>query len=97
MIDLFNSAIKNERNEEYSFFLSGDLSQMSNQRSFLSKHGFSIKQNNVYPCLRQKDIKNALTLIWQYKSDGWWHYCDDYIKHNICTKEEFNNYLHRTT
>ena len=71
MYNLLNSAIKNERSEEFTFFLSGDLSQMSNQRNFLNSRGIKTKQNNVYPCLRQSDVSEALGLIWKNKVDGW--------------------------
>jgi hypothetical protein len=95
MLDLLKSAITDERNEEYSFFLSGDLSQMSNQRTFLSNRGFSLKQNNVYPCLRKCDVEKAMKLIWEQKADGWWHYCDKYVELNICTKEDISNYWNK--
>jgi hypothetical protein len=89
MLDLLNSAANDERNKDYTFFLSGDLSQMSTQRSFLSSRGFDLKQNNVYPCLKEEDVEKALKLIWEQRVEGWWHYEDRYVKHGICTKEEF--------
>ena len=36
-------------------------------------------------------FKNALTAIWTYKPEGWWHYDDEYVKYNICTKEDILN------
>jgi hypothetical protein len=96
MYDLLNAAINNERDNNYSFFLQGDLCQMATQRLFLSKRGFDLKQNNVYPCLKQCDVERALTTIWIYKPDGWWHYSDEYVKYNICTKEEFMNTLKKS-
>jgi hypothetical protein len=91
MNDLFESAKNNDKSETHNFFLKGDLSQMSTKKQFLLNKGFSIQQNNVYPCLKESDVKNALTAIWKNKVEGWWHYKEEYIKHNICTKEEFKN------
>jgi len=96
MIDLIEAAQNNEKHENYTFFLDGDLSQMSSQKRFLNERGISTKQNNVYPCLRQSDVKEALTLIWEQRCDGWWHYCKYYVEFGICTKEEFNNRLQRS-
>lgn len=96
MYDLLNAAISKENNEEFTFFLSGDLCQMSSQRTFLNSRGIQTKQNNVYPCVRQSDVSEALRLIWINKVDGWWHYKDDYILHSICTNEEFMTYLKRS-
>ncbi len=92
MINLINSAIKKEENTKYSFFLSGDLLQMSTQKTFLLNKGFDVKQNNVYPCLKPTDVKKALGLIWEFKIDGWWNYEEKYIEFGISTKEELNNY-----
>lgn len=89
MYDLLKAAINNEKNEEFTFFLSGDLCQMSSQRVFLNSNGIKTKQNNVYPCVRNTDIPKALGLIWLHKTDGWWHYKNEFILYNICTKEEF--------
>ena len=89
MIELLTAAKKGESDKTYSFFLSGDLSQMATQRTFLNEHGVTTKQNNVYPCLKECDVEIALKLIWENRVDGYWHYEDRYIKHGICTKEEF--------
>ena len=83
----------NNDKDEFTFYLDGDLCQMSNQRWFLSECGVEVRQNNVYPCLRQKDVPRALTLIWQRKCDGWWHYKEKYVQYGICTEEEFYNRL----
>jgi len=95
MYDLLNSAINEEKNKEFTFFLSGDLCQMSSQRTFLNSRGIQTKQNNVYPCVRQSDVSKALRLIWESKTDGWWHYRDSYVFHSICTDDEFMAYLNR--
>lgn len=89
MFDLLNSAINIERNEEFTFFLSGDLCQMASQRNFLNSRGIITKQNNVYPCVKASDVKEALSLIWNVRVEGWWHYRDSYIKYSVCTSEEF--------
>lgn len=95
MIDLINSAIKDDGNEKFSFYLDGDLSQMSSQRRFLSERGIVIQQNNVYPCLRECDVEKAMRLIWEQRCDGWWHYKPQYLKYGICTEEDFTNRLKR--
>jgi len=95
MYNLLSSAIGDERNSDFTFFLQGDLMQMSSQRSFLNSHGIETKQNNVYPCVRQCDVASALQLIWSQKAAGWWHYMDKYVEYSICTKDEFLAYLNR--
>jgi len=77
----------------YTFFLSGDLNQMVTQRIFLVRHGFELQMNNVYPCLKPEDVPRAMGLIWSHKTEGWWHYLNEYVKHNICTKEQFMEHL----
>lgn len=95
MYDLLKSAVNGEENRNFSFYIEGDLCQMSAQRSFLNARGIETKQNNVYPCLRQEDVAEALHMIWDSKVEGWWHYMDDYVRHSVCTKEEFLAYLNR--
>lgn len=95
MCDLLNLAINNERNEKFSFYLDGDLSQMSSQRRFLNERGIVTQQNNVYPCLRESDVEKAMKMIWEQRCDGWWHYKKQYVEYNICTEEDFNNRLKR--
>jgi len=34
------------------------------QRKFLSAMGIQTKQNNVYPCLKEKNVQGALKIIW---------------------------------
>lgn len=93
MENLLHSAINNETNEEFTFFLDGDLSQMSSQKSVLNRNGIITKQNNVYPCLKEKDIPKAMEIIWNSRVEGWWHYKELYVKHNICTAKEFDERL----
>ena len=89
MYNLIESAISEEKNEDYSFYLEGDLCQMSSQREALNSRGVQTKQNNVYPCVKECDKTKALTIIWENRVEGWWHYEDLYVKRNICTKDEF--------
>ena len=96
MLDLVQSAINKERNTEFTFYLSGDLNQMSIQRSFLNGRGIETKQNDVYPCLRSSDVERALTLIWKFRVEGWWHYMEQYKNYNICTEDEFMNRLRKS-
>lgn len=79
--------------EEYTFFLSGDLNQMSIQKSFLISQGFDVGQTNVYPVLKHCDVTAALKLIYDKKIEGWWQYSKECIKRNICTTAEFTHQL----
>ena len=74
---------------KHTFFLKGDLCQMSSQRRVLNSNGIGTKQTDVYPCVKESDIPQALSIIWSNKVEGWWHYKKDYIKHSICTNEQF--------
>jgi 23S rRNA G2069 N7-methylase RlmK/C1962 C5-methylase RlmI len=77
-----------------AYYFEGDLCQMSNQRKFLLDNGFNIKMSNVYPTIESEEkFIEALKLIWQEKCDGWWHYNKEYIKYNICTIDEYKDYL----
>lgn len=93
MFNLIDLAVNNESNKEFTFFLEGDLNQMSTQRQFLNNRGIITKQNNVYPCLKEEDVPKALKLILVNRIEGWWHYKDKYIKHNLCTEEELKTYF----
>jgi hypothetical protein len=79
-----------------SFFLEGDLCQMGNQKRFLIEHGIRTEQVNVYPVVKGSDLKRALTLIWENRVDGWWHYKNEYVKLEICTEEQFDKRLMRS-
>jgi hypothetical protein len=79
--------------KEYTFYLSGDLSQMSSQKVFLCNQGFDVSQSDVYPVLKEEDVPRALKLIYQNRVEGWWHYKERYVKLSICTAEEFDTAL----
>ena len=85
-----------DNKDEFTFYLDGDLLQMSNQRRFLNERDIQTRQNNVYPCLRQQDVVMSLSMIWSQKCDGWWHYREKYVQYGICTEEQFYNYLQRS-
>lgn len=74
-----------------NFYLRGDLCQMAEQKKFLRQQGFEVSQVNVYPTIMLQDVYKVLLIIWLNKVEGWWHYEDKYIEHDICTKEEFKN------
>ena len=93
MINLLTSASNGDSSKTHTFFLNGDLSQMSIQKNFLSRRGFSIQQNDVYPCLKPEDTKEALKAIWENRIEGWWHYKDKYVELGICQKEDFDKRL----
>lgn len=75
------------------FLLNGDLSQMANQRSFLSRHGFVMGQTDVYPTVKDSDKKMALTMFWANKVEGWWNYHEDFIRNGICTQDQYRSAL----
>lgn len=97
MIDLLTSAIEDRRDEGFQFLLSlGDLRQMSAQKRFLRSQGFEVGQVNVYPALRtEREYIDALRKIWEFRVDGWWNYQRDLLKHQICTKAEYDRELGR--
>ncbi len=94
VFDMIQQGIKDESNENYSIYLSGDLCQMSAQADFLRSHGVDVEFNNVYPCVKECDKKEVFQLIWHHKCDGWWHYDKQYAELGICTKEKFKETLH---
>lgn len=92
--DMLVQAKKDERHEEYSVYLDGDLCQMSAQARFLQSFGgIDVKFNNVYPCVRPCDKEQTFKLLWKYKCEGWWNYQDIYEELGICSKEEFKETL----
>ena len=79
------------QSKETLFTLNGDLSQMSAQEDFLRNRGMNVGRTDVYPGLHtEEDFKKALTLIWQSRVSGWWHYLRKYTEYKICTEDEFN-------
>ena len=95
VLDLLNSSKTAKASEEYTFFLSGDLNQMSTQKSFLIRQGFDVGQTNVYPVLKPNDVTKALKLIYENKIEGWWQYSKECISRGICTTVEFTQELKR--
>lgn len=90
VLGLIKSAA-DKRNDGVLFTLEGDLSQMSSQSAFLRANGFRVGRVDCYPGLfTEDDYKAALKAIWENRVDGWWHYCDEYVKYGIATKEEFD-------
>jgi hypothetical protein len=79
----------------FSFYIRGDLHQMSIQKSFLSRYRVNIQQQGVYPAIKQIDVPKVLELIYENRVYGWWHYKDEYVALKICTKDEFDKALER--
>jgi len=90
---ILKQAQKDERHEEHTVYLSGDLCQMAAQATFLRNLGIDIQFNNVYPCVRVCDAEEAFQMIWKYKCNGWWHYSNQYVELGICTEDEFKETL----
>jgi hypothetical protein len=93
VLNLLCTANDAKASDEYTFYLNGDLSQMAEQKSFLINRGMDVSQRNVYPVLKECDVLQALKILYEHKVKGWWNYRDRYIKHEICTKEEFQKAL----
>lgn len=71
-------------------FNQGDLCQMSTQDRFLQQRGFNIGHVDVFPAVATKEeYVMALRLFYENCVEGWWNYRDEFIKHGICTNEEF--------
>ncbi len=70
---------------------------MSAQEEFLRQRGFHVERSDVYPVLYdEEEYRRALTAIWNFKIDGWWHYKTKYIQYEICTGENFDQALQST-
>ena len=92
----FAASDAGQRDDGMKYLLDGDLNQMSIQREFLLAQGFSVGQSNVYPCFSAKeDFDKAITLIWELKISGWWHYKDKLVELGVCTTEAFDDALSR--
>ena len=91
---LINSAVSGKSDEDCNFLLTGDLNQMGIQDKFLKDQGLVVKRWDVYPGFRtQKEYDEAITLIWQHKVEGWWHYQKRLVELGICTEKEFKSFL----
>jgi len=87
--ELMSAAASGRNDSGYSYYLSGDLCQMSKQKEFLSSHGMTLGQKDVYPVLEtEDDFKEALALLWKYRVAGWWNYQKQMVEYGICTKDE---------
>lgn len=94
VVNLLCSAASNEKAaSEFNFYCSGDLCQMSAQESALRSSGIEVQHSNVYPVIKESDVSKALKIFWDFKVEGWWHYKEKFIEHNICTKKEFDDEL----
>ena len=93
VVNILKQAKKDERHDEHTVYLDGDLCQMAAQATFLRNHGIDVEFNNVYPCVKESEKQEAFEFIWKYKCNGWWNYETQYIELNICTKEEFKQTL----
>ncbi len=69
--------------------LRGDLHQMGVQNLFLRQRGYDLTRAGVYSIIKPVDVKSALTAIYIQRCEGWWHYKEEYIEHDICSDEQF--------
>ena len=95
--DIIKSGCDDDKNKDFTFYLDGDLCQMSAQKDFLQEKGIETQQNNVYPCVRECDKEKALSLIWEFRCKGWWHDEKQFVELGICTKEKFWKVLRATS
>ncbi len=94
--DLLESAVnKDKANSTFTFFLNGDLNQMSIQKRYLNQQGIDSQQTDVYPVIKEADVEKALKLFYENKVEGWWNYERDYVNRGICTQEQYNEKLGR--
>ena len=73
--------------------LDGDLSQMGTMFDALSQAGFDVRHWDVYPVLQGDDIVPGLRYLWDYRVPGWWNQREEFIKHGICTAEEYQGHF----
>jgi len=90
--DLLMSAVNKVEvsKKEFNFYLQGDLCQMGLQKSFLLEHDFIVEQSDVYPVLNEADVPKALTLLFENKIEGWWHYKKELSELGITSEEPSN-------
>jgi len=93
VLNILATAKRDERHDEHTVYLKGDLCQMAAQATFLKNHGIDVEFNNVYPCVKESEKQDTFELLWKFKCNGWWNYADTYEELNICTKEEFHKTL----
>lgn len=75
--------------------LRGDLSQMGTMSQILNDAGFPMRHWDVHPVIQgtAEQIKAALKYLWDHETHGWWNQDRAFVKHGICTDEEFTNKL----
>ncbi len=98
MFELLQSAASGRRDTGFEYLLSrGDLRQMSAQKTLLVARGFNVGQVGVYPALRtESEYVDALRAFWEAKVNGWWNYQQEFLKHAICSEDEYKEALRRT-
>lgn len=75
---------------------SGDLNQMMEQRLFLQRRGFDVRNADVYPAVASEaEAARALAAMWQARVDGWWNMEHLFTRHGACTRQEFEEALQR--
>lgn len=94
VLGLMGRAGSKKKSEEYTFYLKGSLSQMSEQEAHLRRIGVEATHSDVYPVIKEADVERSLRSIYICKVDGWWHYQEKYIALGICTQQEFESALH---
>jgi len=73
---------------------SGDLNQMMEQKLFLQRRGFDVRNVDVYPAVATKDDASAaLKAMWEAKVAGWWNLRHLFREYDVCTAEEFDTAL----
>lgn len=93
VLGLIGCAGSKKKSEEFTFYMGGDLSQMSKQESHLHSIGVETTHSDVFPVIKGVDVKRALESIFKNRVEGWWHYQSKYEELGICSAEEFDSAL----
>jgi hypothetical protein len=88
--------INRERHDQgYEFTFDDDLNQMSIQMGFLQHSGFDVGRCGVYSAVKTQDeFDRAITAIWNFKIEGWWHYKEKLVELKVCINDEFQKALY---
>lgn len=73
-----------------NYLLRGDLCQLNKQGNLLRKYGVDFIYDDIPPKITtREDLLKFLSLMWLSKTDGWWHYNEEFVKECICTQYDF--------
>jgi len=80
-----------ERAGYQHLFNRGGLRHLAVLQELLHQEGLDVGFVGAYPAVKTEDaLRKGLTLIWENKIEGWWHYLDQYTTYGICTRAQFD-------